>query len=313
MILFLVRRAIALVAILLVLSILVFSLLSLVPGSEIQTLLGTHPATPSAVQALRREYHLNASFIHQYLAWLGNAVQLNFGRSVVEQEPVRTLLAQRIGLSIELVVLGFAVALVFGVGLGTAAALKQGRWLDRAIVALSLGGFSMPAFVTGLLLIYVFAVTLPILPAFGGGTGGADRLSHLLLPAIALAFGEMALLVRVTRAAMIGQLRGDHVTFALARGVPESRTILTYGLRNALIPIVTVAGLLLSYLLTAAVLVESTFSIPGLGSLLVDSILQKDIPVVQALALLLAITIVSVNLGADILIRIIDPRVRLAR
>jgi peptide/nickel transport system permease protein len=172
-------------------------------------------------------------------------------------------------------------------------------------------GVSTPAFVTGIVLLYFLAVRFSLFPAFGGGsTGFTSRISHLTLPAITLALGNTAIVVKLTRVGMLDALDQDYVAFARARGLSRPRVIRSYALRNALIPVVTASGLMLGYLLTAAVLVDVTFSLPGLGSLLVDSVNNKDVPTIQGLALVIATTVVLANLLVDILYLLIDPRIR---
>jgi peptide/nickel transport system permease protein len=178
------------------------------------------------------------------------------------------------------------------------------------VVGLSVVGVSAPAFATGIFLLYVFAVVLGWFPVFGQGSGFADRVWHLTLPAIALALTGMALVLRLTRAGMIGALEQDYVAFARARGLPAREVIVSYAFRNALVPVVTAGGLILGIMLTGAVLVEVTFALPGLGSLLVTSVSFGDVPMVQGLAMLTAIVIVLVNLLTDVLYLFVDPRIR---
>jgi peptide/nickel transport system permease protein len=182
--------------------------------------------------------------------------------------------------------------------------------LDRLLVAVSVMGVSAPAFASGILLLYLFGVVLDFFPVFGAGRGFVDRLWHLTLPAIALALSAMALIVKVTRAALIEELDRDYVAFARARGLSFRRVLFGYALRNALVSVVTASGLVLIYMLTGAVLVEVTFSLPGVGSLLVDAVQGLDIPLVQGLVIVLAVFIVVVHLVIDILYRLIDPRIR---
>ena len=212
--LFVLRRLAALVLLLLLLSFGMFTLLYVAPGSVEQALLGPHPATPEAVAAIRKEYHLDDPFLVQYLHWLGNALHLDFGTSSQTGEPVRSIIAERIGLTTFLAAYGFLLSLVLGVLGGVAAALHQRRPLDRAMVAVNVVGVSSPAFATGILLLYVFAVLLGWFPAFGDGDGFVDRIQHLTLPAIALALSATALVMKITRAAMIHELDQDYVVFA---------------------------------------------------------------------------------------------------
>jgi peptide/nickel transport system permease protein len=207
----------------------------------------------------------------------------------------------------------FVLTLVFGVGLGLLAALKSQTILDRGTVAASLIGLSTPAFVAGVFLIYVFAIAVHWFPASGKGSGFVDGLWHLTLPAVSLALTSIAYVLKHTRAAVIGVLEQDYVTFARARGLSLPRILITYMLRNALIPVITISGLVLSGLVVGAVLTEVTFSIQGLGDLLVQSASSKDIPTIQAVAVLVAALIIVANLLADVAYALADPRVRLGR
>ena len=307
------RRVLALLVLIVVISFVVFSLLYLAPGSAEQVLLGARPATPETINAIREEYHLNDPFLVQYAEWARDAVRFDFGRSIRTNEPVLDGISDRFVLTFQLGGLAFLITILLGVPLGVLAAVRSRTSLDRGIVSLSVVGVSAPAFATGILLLYVFAVELGWFPVFGEGSGVVDRLRHLALPALALALTGMGLLLKLTRTAMIGSLDQDYVTFARARGISNSRVLTAYALRNALVPIITAAGLLLAYMLAGTVLVEVTFALPGLGSLLVDSVRTLDVPMVQALAILIATLVVVVNLVADIVYVAVDPRISFAR
>jgi peptide/nickel transport system permease protein len=304
------RRLAALAVVLVVISLVVFSLLYLAPGSPEQMLLGPREATPASVAAIRHVYHLDQPFLVQYWDWASKAAQLDFGRSILTSEPVMRAIEPRLWLSLELAGFAFLIALLLGVSLGIVASLRRRTTVDRTIVGLSVVGVSAPAFATGVLLLYLFAVRLGWFPVFGQGSGVTDRLQHLTLPAVALGLTAMGLILRLTRAGAISALEQDYVAFARARGIRRRRILTAYVMRNSLVPIVTGAGLILAYLLAGAVLVEVTFALPGIGSLLVDSITAKDIPVVQALAMLIAFVVVLINLAVDLLYLAIDPRIR---
>jgi peptide/nickel transport system permease protein len=307
------RRLLVLVALLFLISLIVFGLLYAAPGSVEQVLMGTRPPNPETIAAIREQHHLDESFVAQYWLWLKDAVQLDFGRSIRTSEPVLSSITDRLYLSTFLGVYGFVIAVGIGVPLGVLAALRQRTALDRSVVGLSVVGVSAPAFATGIALLYLFAVVLGWFPVFGPGEGFVDRLWHLALPAFALALTAMALLLKLTRAAMIVALGQDYVTFARARGMSGRRVIFGYALRNALIPVVTSAGLVFGYMLTGALLVEVTFALPGIGSLFVESVNFRDIPMVQGLAMAVAILIILVNLVTDILYLYLDPRIRFDR
>lgn len=306
---FLGLRILALIGVMLGMSLLVFCLLYLAPGSAIDVLLGSRPRDPALVASLTQQYGLNDPFWVQYLRWLGKAVRLDFGDSIANQAPVTTVIGRGLAVTVPLGLMAFVFTMVSGVALGVLAALRKQRLLDRGVVAVSIIGISAPAFATGLFLLYLFGVVLGWFPVFGTGTGFGDRLYHLVLPAVALALTGTAFVVKLTRTAMISALGQDYVVFARARG--KSRTaVIGEALRNALVPVVTSGGIVLGGLLTGTVVIEVTFSLPGLGQLLVDSVTAKDIPVVQALAVLSGGIIVLANLLADLLYLIVDPRMR---
>jgi peptide/nickel transport system permease protein len=308
---FLLRRIGALVVILFALSVIVFALLDLAPGSTEELLLRGKQENPQFLEAIRSEYHLDQPFTTRYVLWLGDAVRLDFGRSARSGAPVLEAILERMLLSLELAVFAFILAVGFGLALGMIAAHRKRSRADRAIVGLGVIAAAAPAFATGLLLLYVFGVQLGWLPVFGNGTGLRGRISHLTLPAIALALTAMALIIKLTRAAIIETLEKDYVAFARARGVSRTRILLSYTLRNSLVPVVTSSGLILGSFLAGAVLVETTFALSGAGSLLVDSVRVQDIPMVQGLVLIIAAMIILINLLTDLVYPLIDPRISL--
>jgi peptide/nickel transport system permease protein len=307
---FVVRRLVGLAVVLVVVSFLVFSLLYLAPGSVEQLLLGNaKTADPETIRAIRAEYNLDDPFLVQYAKWAAGALQLDFGTSIRTSEPVLSGIAHRLGLTAQLAGLAFVLTLVLGVPLGIVAALRKQRFADRSIVFLSIVGLSAPAFASGILLLYLFAVRAGWFPVFGQGDGLLDRLHHLVLPAIALALTATGLVVKITRAAFADELEKDYVTFAYARGLTLPRVVFGFVLRNAAAPVVTAAGLVLAYMLAGSVLVEVTFALPGVGALLVDSVSARDLPMVQGLAMLTAAVVVLVNLAVDLTYPLIDPRI----
>lgn len=302
-------RAAGAVVLLAVISVLVFLLTYLTPGNIIKNITGIRPASPKLVAALRREYGLNEPLATQYLHWLGRFVQGNFGRSIEDQTSVGQLFSERVGVTLLLCGLAFALAVLVSIPLGVIAAVRVGGLLDRLVSVGSVVGLSAPAFATGLILLYVFSYYLPWFPSSGAGQGFVDTLDHLTLPAITLAVGVGAYIVRLTRTAMARELQSDYVTFARARGLPNRR-ILATALRNGIIPVITTMGLVLSYLVGATILVETVFTLPGLGLLLQSSVVFKDFPVVQFLALFFAAVIVLVTLAVDLSYLALDPNWR---
>ena len=307
---FLARRLSAMILLLAIISVGVFSLLYLAPGDTALALTRGRPAPPELLAELRAQYHLDEPFLTQYWLWLSAALQGDLGQSTVSGLPVIDAVRLRLPVTLFLGVYAFVLTMVAGVSLGIAAAVRRGSGLDRAIVGLSLGGVSMPVFVTGVLLLWAFAVELSLFPAFGPGDGFFSRLGHLTLPAIALALTQATYVLRLTRASMIDSLEHDSVAFARARGVPMHRVVVSYALRNALVPIVTAAGMILGQLVVGAVIVEVVFSLQGLGTLLIDAVSFKDVPTVQGLTLLAATSIILVNLATDVVYMVIDPRIR---
>ncbi|WP_242493776.1 ABC transporter permease [Sanguibacter massiliensis] len=308
---FLLRRLAALTALLVTLSFIVFSLLHVAPGNLVKNLLGPRPATPEAVAAIRERYHLDEPFLAQYAHWLGGVLRGDLGVSARSGTDITTVLGDRVGLTLLLAGLAALLAIGVGVPLGIRAAQRTGSLTDRLITGSAVVGVSAPGFAVGLLLLYVFAVMLSWFPIYGTGEPGLDRLRHLALPAVALALGTGAMVVKVTRTAVARELQQDYVTFARSRGVPERVVRRTY-LRNASVPVVTSAGLVVAGLVGGSVLVESVFAIPGLGVLLADSITYKDVPVVQAITLLVAATIGVTTALVDLYTAVADPRVRRA-
>jgi peptide/nickel transport system permease protein len=306
------RLAVA-IPLLLIISFGVFALVHIAPGDPVRALLGTRASDPDTIAALREKYHLNDPFIVQYGKWLWQVLQGDLGRSINGNRLVWNAIKERAAVTGLLSLIGTAIVLIFGVLLGMIAALRRGTRLDRSMVMLGVFGISSPAFVTGIFLLYFFGVVLGWFPTFGAGRGIGDRLWHLTLPALALALSVMAIVVKITRAAMIEELDRDYVTFARARGLSATRIVFAYVLRNALIPVITAAGIVVIGLLASAIYVEVTFALPGLGSLTVDAVQKRDIPLIQGTTLVFSCFVVLINLAIDIVYTLIDPRIRFGK
>lgn len=309
----LLRRLAVALPLLLIISFGVFALVHLAPGDPVRALLGTRPSDPETLAALRERYHLNDPFIVQYGKWLWQVLQGDLGRSINGNRLVWSAIKERAGVTIFLSLISTAIVLSVGIALGVIAALKRGTRLDRTLVMFGVFGISSPAFVTGIFLLYVFGVVLGWFPTYGAGRGFLDRFWHLALPAAALALSVMAIVVKITRAAMVKELDRDYVTFARARGLSAGRVILAYVLRNALVPVVTAAGVVIVGLLAGWIYVEVTFALPGLGFLTVDAVQKRDIPLIQGTTLVFSCFVVAVNLAVDLLYTAIDPRIRYER
>ena len=304
-------RILAAIGLLLITSIVVFLLEHLAPGSPESVLLGGRPSTPQLLEQIRQQYHLDAPLWTQYWDWLTGALHGDFGQSITYRSSVSTVIGSRMVVTLELGIFAALITVVLGVALGTVAALRSGRFTDNAISLVVVVLASISGYVSAIILLIVFGVKLRWFPILGTGTGGVDRLYHLTLPAIALSIALIALIARTTRASVGRTLDVEFVDTARARGLSDRRIFAKHVFRNALIPILTVAGLAVGYLISGAVLVEYAFGLNGLGSLLVQAVEGKDYAVVQGVTLLFTAVFITVNLVVDLLYGVVDPRVRL--
>lgn len=309
MLFFLLRRLAGMAGILGVASFLVFGALQLAPGDPASFLLSGRSATPEAIAAIRAQYRLDDPFPVQYLHWIGGVLTGDFGRSVQFRSDVGGLIAARVPITLTLIGMAFVLTMVVGLAFGVWSATRPGA-VDKAVLVGSSVAVATPSFVLGFVLIVVFSVNLGWFPSIGAGQGFADRLHHLVLPAVALALTFAGVLARVSRSAMIEQLGQEYVTVARGRGVPERQIVRRHVLRGAMTVTLTYGGLLVPGLLVSTVLVETTFGVNGLGQLLQYSVTVKDFPVVQALTLLTVGVFVLANLVVDLLAPLADPRVR---
>ena len=310
-----------------------FALIRLIPGDPIEIMVGERRLDPAAHAALMQQLGLDQPLPVQYLRYLGQLAQGDLGRSLVTREPVAAEFAVLFPATIELACAALLLALIVGLALGVAAALKRGSWFDQFVMALATVGNSMPVFWWGLILIMFFSVGLEWTPVSGrvgiefdvpfvsgfmlidaalSDEAGAwtSALLHLALPATVLGTIPMATIARMTRSSMLEVLREDYMRTARAKGLSPARVIVLHGLRNALIPVVTVLGLQVGGLLGGAVLTETIFSWPGIGKWLIDAIARRDYPVVQAGILVSALVFIGVNLVVDLLYGVVNPRMR---
>jgi peptide/nickel transport system permease protein len=304
----LMRRLVGLAATLVASSFLVFSAVYVAPGDPISTLSGGQSIPPEAVRALRRQYHLDDPFAVRYLAWLGDILRGDLGESVAFNTDVSDLIAARLGTTVMLVAMASVLILGAGVTLGVLAGIRGGL-LDKGVLMTTVIGQAVPSFVAAIVLTWLFAVRLRWFPAIGSGAGLAGRLHHLTLPAVALTVTYLAYVARVARAATRDELVREHVETARARGFSPWQIVRRHVVRNAMIPIVTVSGLTIAGLLAATVVVERAFNLDGLGSLLVEAVVRKDVAVVQPVSLILVTAFVVVNTLVDLLSSALDPRV----
>ena len=309
---FVLRRTLAVLPVLLAVAVLVFLMLRLVPGDPAAVIAGDS-ATPEQVAALRARLGLERPIPAQFAIWLGHVLQGDLGESYFFRKPVTELIAQRLEPTLALGVAALTIAVAVAVPLGVLAAFRQGTWIDRTVMGLSVAGFSMPVFVLGYLLVYVFSIRLEWLPVQGYGRlseGLLPFLERLVLPAVTLSVVYVALVARITRTSVLDVLNEDYVRTARAKGLTEREVLVRHALRNAAVPILTIVGIGLAALIGGAVVTESVFAIPGLGRLTVEAVLSRDFPVIQALILLFATGYVFVNLAIDIGYAMLDPRIR---
>ena len=311
---FIVKRVLSIISVLIIVSVVIFSVVHLTPGDPAASILGDE-ATAEDIAALRERMGLDKPVVEQYFVWMGNILHGDFGMSVAGNETVANLLKSHWEPTISLALFSTVIALGIAIPLGILAARNKGTAIDSGISALSLMGISFPSFLLGLFLMMVFAVKLKLLPVSGYKTlsdGFVPHIRSLVLPGIALGFMHSALLMRMTKASMLEVLNSDYVKMAKAKGVKEFLLVAKHAFRNALIPVITTVGQSIVGALAGAAVVESMFAIPGMGQLMVNSIGRRDYYVIQAIVLIIACINVLVNLLVDLLYGIADPRVRLS-
>ncbi|MDO8186327.1 ABC transporter permease [Conexibacter sp. JD483] len=314
---FVIRRAAISILMLVAASALVFAILRLLPGDPIITRLGaTAGANPEAIDQLRREAGLDDPIVTQYLRWLGDIFTGDFGQSYFSQFSVTELIDRRIGPTLELTAVSIVFALLIAVPLAVFCSLRRGSWLDRAVTTGSTVGLALPQFVLGILLILVFAVELQWLPARGYipfNEDPGENVRRMILPALTLAIAASPLILRYLRASMIEVLDSSYIRTAEGKGVPHRRVVIAHALRNALLPGLTMLGMVIGYTLGGVVIVEYVFGIPGLGSLAVESVFKRDYAVLQSVVLLICALFILTTLLVDILSEYLDPRLRTGR
>jgi len=319
MLAYILRRVLQSGLVLLIVGFVAFAMFRFV-GDPIDNMLGQE-RTAEDVERLRAELGLDRPFIVQYLRFLQNAVQGDFGVSYEQGRPVAAILAERAPATLELAAVSGVFAILMGIALGVFTAIRRDGWVSQAIMTLSLVGVSLPTFLIGILLIYVFSVELDWLPSFGRGEtvalGGwstgfltASGLQALILPAITLGLYQMTLIMRLVRAEMLEVLRQDYIAFARARGLPDRVVRFRHALKNTLVPVITVTGLQIGSIIAFAIVTETVFQWPGVGLLFINAIQFVDIPVMAAYLMLISVMFVAINLAVDLLYVAVDPRLR---
>jgi peptide/nickel transport system permease protein len=306
------RRVLATIPVMLIVALFVFSLLYLAPGDPAAIIAGDQ-ATPADVERIRESLGLDRPFLIRFGEWLWNILHGDLGVSIFTNLPVTKMIAQRIEPTLSLMIVTMILSIVVAIPMGVLAAWKHGGWLDRFVMITAVLGFSVPVFVVGYVLAYIFALELEWLPVQGFTpieAGFWPFIQSMILPAISLGGIYIAVIARITRATMMEVLSQDYVRTAKAKGVGQTTILLVHALKNAAVPIVTVVGIGVGLLIGGAVVTESVFAIPGIGRLTVDAILRRDYPVIQGVVLLLSATYVIVNLVVDLLYTVFDPRIR---
>lgn len=309
---YILRRLLATIPVLLIVAVLVFLMLRLTPGDPAAIIAGDN-ATTDQIEIIRNRLGLDQPILAQFGIWAGRLVTGNLGESFFFKKTVAELILGRIEPTLSLALVTMAIAISVAVPLGVLAAYKQGTWIDRMVMGFSVFGFSVPIFVVGYALIYVFAITLGWVPVQGyqsisAGFGGF--LQRLILPSVSLSVIYIALIARMTRASVTEVLGEDYIRTARAKGQVERIILFRHALKNAAVPIVTVIGLGIALLIGGVVVTESVFAIPGLGRLTVDAVLARDYPTIQAVILLFSVLYVAINLGIDLAYSLFDPRIR---
>lgn len=315
MVAYVIRRLLLIIPVLIVVGVIVFFLIHVTPGDPAALMLGGE-ATPSQVATLRHELGLDQPLPTQFVHWVGGILHGNLGQSIFLNESVTKAILQRAQVTGLLTIYALIISLLIGVPAGIIAAIRRNSLLDRGLMVLSVSGVAVPSFYLAILLILLFAVALHWLPSGGYVPISQSLWGHfksMILPAISLGFARSALLARLIRASMLDVLREDYIRTASAKGLAHKRVVMVHALRNALLPAVTVVGFSVGALLGGAVIIETVFTLPGMGQLVVQSVLRRDYPVIQGTLLVIAFIYVVVNLVVDLAYVYIDPRVRYGR
>ncbi len=312
MLAFLIRRIASTFIVMAIVAVIIFLLVRIAPGDPVAILVGDN-ASPDQIQAVRKQLGLDDPIFVQFWRWASRVLVGDLGISIFSNEPVAKLIGQRLEPTLSLAATTIILAVVVAVTAGIIAAWQVGTWIDRIVMGLSVASFSVPVFVVGYVLIYVFAIQLRWLPVQGYqpiADGLVEWFRHLVLPSIALGLAYVALIARITRTAMLEVLAEDYIRTAHAKGVATAPVLLKHALKNAGVPIVTVIGIGIALLIGGVVITETVFNIPGIGRLVVDAIQTRDYPIIQGVILLFSGVYVIVNLLIDLTYTLLDPRIR---
>jgi len=301
---YIVRRTLLMIPVLLVMTLVVFSIFYFAPGDPVSRIAGPN-VTEEVYKSIQKKYGLDQPFIVQYLKFLKSVAEGDLGVSILQDRPVIEMIKERLPVTLKIGLLGFVISFAIAIPAGVAAAVKKNTAVDYICMTGSLLGIAMPTFWFGMLLLYVFAYKLRWFPVSGDGT-----FKQLILPGFAIGVTDAAITARMVRSSMLDVLKQDYIRTARSKGLHEKKVVYRHALKNALIPVITLMGLRLGWIMGGSVALEIIFSIPGLGRLMVDSILSRDFPVVQGSMLVLTSSIILANILADILYAVVDPRIR---
>lgn len=299
------RRLGRLLLTVLIISTLIFFVIRVIPGDPALIIAGLD-ASEEDIAAIRATLGTDKSLIAQYFEWLFNLIRFDFGRSLISGEPVAKLVMQRFPLTLLLALMGIILGLLIAIPLGVISAVKRWSFWDYFALVFSQLGMAIPSFWLGMMLLLLFAVRIPIFPLFG-----SDTLAHLILPALSLGFARAAIILRLTRASMVEELSKEYVITARAKGLTDRMVKYKHALKNALLPVITVTGIQLGYMLGGAIIIEQVFSLPGLGRLFLFAIYQRDFPLIQGGVVFVAVVFSLINFIADIMYSVVNPRIRM--
>jgi len=307
---YIIKRVLLLIPIVLGVTLIVFLIMHLAPGDPVRLMLGER-ATPETIIKVRHELGLDRPVHLQYFVWLSNIIKGNLGNSITTGRPVLETIVEKVPATLELTITSIILSTIIAIFLGSISALHRGGWIDQTTRLFALFGVSMPYFWFALMLLMIFSFKLGWLPVYGRGgpIWTLNGLKHAVLPVVVLSLLNLALLTRLTRSIMIDVLGEDYIKTARGKGLPKRVVIYKHALRNALIPIVTIVGLRLAYTFGGAVVTETVFAWPGMGRLIIEAIYQRDIPVVQGVALMFGVIVMLANLFVDVLYAYLDPRI----
>lgn len=303
---FLLKRVLQMIPVLFAVSVLIFAMVRITPTDPVASMTKGKNVSDETKQQLRERYDLDKSPVEQYVIWITDALRLDLGESYQQKQSVNLLIKERMSVTLSLVAISGLIAVLIAVPIGVISAVKMNTVLDKFLSILSLIFVASPVFLTAIIFMLIFSLSLNLFPSIGTGTW-----RHMVLPSVALALNMVALTSRITRTTMIEQLNSDYIRTATAKGIPHNRVIITHALKNALIPIITVTSVQIGTMLVGAVLVEVVFAMGGLGDLLLTGIKTSDYPVVQGVTLLLVFIFMCINLLVDVFYAVLDPRIRL--